>query len=652
MDTHLFRDIVVVLVLSVAVLFLFTRLRLPGIVGFLVAGTLLGPYGPGLISDTARVEELAEIGVVLLLFTIGLEFSLAELVRLRKSVLLGGSLQCLLTIGAGYWAGLWLGLLPLEAIFLGFLLSLSSTAIVMRLLQQRYELDTPHGRTSLGILIFQDLAVVPMMLLTPFLAERAEGAPVVLPAGLGVLAALLLLLVVALWLIPRLLDQVVRTRSRELFLLLVVTLCAGIAWLTSAAGLSLALGAFLAGLITSGSPYGRQALGDILPFREVFTSFFFISVGMLLDLHFLLAHAGTILLLAVGVVLVKAFLAGGSALLLGLPLRLAVLVGITLSQVGEFSFVLSRSGAGHGLVAGEIGQFFLAVSILTMAFTPWLIAAAPRLAAALGSLPLPPRLLRGWYPLPPPPAPPLAQHLVLVGFGVNGRNVARAARAVDIPYHIIEMNPDTVRREQARGEIISYGDATSLPVLEGAGLDQAHALVVAIADPVATRRIVELARRLRPDLYIIARTRLLEEVADLHKLGADEVIPEEYETALEIFARVLHHYLLPPEEIRRAVAEIRADAYQMLRSPARPPLNLCDLRAAFPEVRVRVERLTPDSPLATLTLAEADLRRQRGVTVLAVRREQETFPNPSPDFQLQPGDLLVLLEGGGPGGQA
>lgn len=454
-----------------------------------------------------------------------------------------------------------------------------------------------------------------------------------------------MLLVAAVWLVPLLLEQVVRTRSHELFLLVVVALCAGIAWLTSSVGLSLALGAFLAGLIISESPYGHQAFADVLPFREVFTSFFFVSVGMLLDVQFLGANLGLILGLTLGVLLVKSLLAGGSALLLGMPLRTAALVGLALSQVGEFSFVLSRTGAEHGLFTGEAGDAFLAVSVLTMAVTPWLIQLGPRWACWLTTLPLPQCLQAGWYPVPAPADPPVEGHLLIIGYGVNGRNVARAAHAAGIPHHILETNPDTVRAEQATGESIAYGDATSPSVLEGAGLARASALVVAIADPSATRRIVELARRLNPELYIIARTRFVGEVPALAALGADEVIPEEYETAVGIFTRVLEHYQVPPEEIERAVADLRAGGYGTLRDPAPMPADLRDLRFALPEVKVRIERLAADSPEAGRTLAEADLRRRRGVTVLAVRRGEEVFPNPSGDFRLQAEDSLVLLVG-------
>lgn len=565
MHAYLFRDILIVLALSVVVLVIFHRLRLPSLVGLLVTGTLVGPSGPGLIRETAQVEQLAEIGVVLLLFTIGLEFSLSGLLRLRRAVLFGGSLQCLSGIAVGYGAGLLLGFSPAQALFLGFLLALSSTAIVMRLLQQRYELETPHGRSTLGILIYQDLAAVVMMMLVPFLAGAGFGRAPALPAGVPGLIAAALVLLASVWLIPHLLYHVVHTRSRELFLLVVVTLCAVIAWLTASVGLSLALGAFLAGLIISESPYGHQALADVLPFREVFTSFFFVSIGMLLDLHFLAAHWGAILLITVAVLLIKSLLAGGSILLLGLPLRVAALVGLALSQVGEFSFVLSRSGAALGLLSEEIGQYFLAVSILTMAVTPWLIAVAPRWAELLSRLPWPARLRNGWYPLPGPPASPPTGHLLIVGYGLNGRSVARAARLAGLPYHIIEMNPDTVRFEQAQGEPISYGDATSPAVLEGAGLAQAAALVVAIADPAAIRSIVQLARSMRPDLYIIARTRFLQEMGALCRLGADEVVPEEFETALEIFVRVLQHLGTPPERIEEYAAQLRADNYGAFR---------------------------------------------------------------------------------------
>jgi CPA2 family monovalent cation:H+ antiporter-2 len=423
-----------------------------------------------------------------------------------------------------------IGLTSDESIFMGFLIALSSTAIVLKLIQERAEIDSPHGQATLGILLFQDVIIVPMMLFTPLLAgatgDLGESLIILVAKGTGIV--LLVAVVGARWIVPQALYQITRTRSRELFLLSVFMICLAVVWLTASIGLSLALGAFLAGLIISQSEYSHHALGNVLPFRDVFMSFFFVSIGMLLDLDFLFQQPGLILLIALCFLALKAVIACAVAFLLGFPLRTAILVGLALCQVGEFSFILSRTGAQHGLLAGDAYQFFLTVSVLTMAATPFIIALAPRIADGTLRLPLPGILKSGWHPVHGVNRACKQDHLIIIGFGVNGRNVARAARISGIPYTILEMDPDIVRAEQAKGKPIYYGDATHEAVFQHADIKDARIVVIAISDPAATRRITEIARRLNPKIHIIVRTHYLQEMEPLYELGADDVIPEEW----------------------------------------------------------------------------------------------------------------------------
>jgi CPA2 family monovalent cation:H+ antiporter-2 len=454
MEIPLLKDILILFGLAIAVLLICHRLHVPTIVGFLLTGILAGPHGLGMISAVHEVEILAEIGIVLLLFTIGIEFSLRNLLQIRRSVLMGGAFQVLLTIMVTYLISMQIGLGFAQSVFVGFLVSLSSTAIVLKLIQERAEVDSPHGRTTLGILIFQDVIIVAMILVTPILAgaigNLGESLLIIVAKGIGII---LLVMVGAKWIVPQILYQIARTRNRELFLLGVVVICLAVAWMTSSAGLSLALGAFLAGLVISESEYSHQALGNILPFRDVFTSFFFVSIGMLLDVGFLFQRPGIIALIALCVLVLKSIIAGSVTILLGFPLRTGTLVGLALSQVGEFSFILSRTGIEHGLLAGNIYQMFLSVSVLTMAATPFIIAMAPRIADLALGLPLPKRLKSGLYPVLGIKEAGKTDHLIIIGFGVNGTNVARAARAGAISmYHIPGLTPEAPTLEKALGD--------------------------------------------------------------------------------------------------------------------------------------------------------------------------------------------------------
>ena len=644
MEIPLLNDIVIIFGLSITVLFICHRLRVPAVVGYLLTGIFVGPYGFGLVKAVHEVEILAEIGIVLLLFTIGIEFSLKKLLQIRKSVLMGGSIQVFLTFLAALFIARRFGQAFGEAIFIGFLVALSSTAIVLKIIQERAEVDSPHGRTTLGILIFQDIIIVPMILVTPLLAgatgNLGESVLILLAKGIGII---LLVMVSTKWIVPQVLYQITRTRNQEIFLLSVIVICLAVAWLTSMAGLSLALGAFLAGLIISESEYSHQALGNILPFRDVFTSFFFVSIGMLLDVGFLFQQPGTIALIALGILVLKSIIACFATILLGLPLRSSILVGLALSQVGEFSFILSRTGVEHGLLSGNTYQMFLAFSILSMAATPFIIKLAPRAADIILRLPLPKKLISGFYPVSEIKVKHKKDHLIIIGFGVNGRNVARAARLSGIPYAVIEMNPKTVRNEQAQGEPIYYGDSTQEVVLQQANIKDARIVVTAINDPAATRRITEIIRRLNQKVYLIVRTRYLQEMKHLYELGANEVIPEEFETSVEIFTRVLTKYLIPRDEIEALIAVIRADGYEMFRSLSKKSSFFSDLNLQLPDVEISTLRVAERSALVGKSLAGIELRKKYGVALLAIRRNSQILSNPDVNMPFYANDVLFVL---------
>lgn len=625
-------DMVIIFGLSMVGVYICHLLRLPSILGFLLTGALLGPHGLKVIHNAHEVEILAEVGVVLLLFTIGLEFSLREIKRLKRAALLGGSIQVFATMGLAAAACRWLDFSWNVAIFCGFLAALSSTAIVLKLMQDRAILDSPGGNSTLAILLFQDIIVVPMMLITPLLAGQTHisgGGWVFLAKG-G--AMMLALLVGARWLIPKALERLVVTRSRELFIIAVVGLCLGVAMLTWWAGLSLALGAFIAGLILAESPYGHQAVGSIMPMRDIFTSLFFVSIGMLFDVHYLLRSPGTIALILAAVILIKTLTGGVAAKAVGLPLKAAALVALGLSQVGEFSFILAKIGIEHKLLTKDIYQLFMIVSVITMALTPSMLS----LGQALGKR-------RKSFDEARPADQATSGHIIVIGYGINGRNVVRAASLAGIPHMVIEMNPTVVRREQKQGENIFFGDASSPDVLAHAGVHSANAMVIAIADPTAIRRITATAKAMNPGLHIIARTRFVQEVDALYALGADEVIPEEYETSLELFARVLRRMMIPESEIRCRVQELKAQGYKQLRlEDAECSLDggLTDLLA---DVQMSTFRIAADSAVTGQTLDSAALRRDHNLTVLAIRRQGQVIPAPDAETVILTDDQLVVL---------
>jgi CPA2 family monovalent cation:H+ antiporter-2 len=650
MELPLVKELVVIFCLSSFVIYGCHRIKVPPIVGFLLTGMVCGPYGLKLISAVHEVELLAEVGVVLLMFSIGMELSIGDLIRLRKPVFLGGAAQVGLTIAATVPLMLLFDNQINHAIFVGCLVALSSTAIILNVLQQSGQMDSPHGRVTLSILIFQDLAIVPMMLAVPLLAgadaDARESTLSLLLSGLKTLGIIVALFLGARKLVPLGLAMIVRTRSRELFLIATLGICLSIAWLTSSLGLSLSLGAFMAGLIMSESEYSHNALEGIIPFKDVFTSLFFTSVGMLLNLSFFATHLLQVALIIVALVSLKALVVTFVTLILGYPLRPALITGLALCQIGEFSFVLAKEGQKYHLLFDDHYQIFLAASIMTMASAPFLLAGAQRFAYAVTRMSLIVRLF-GRHRLREVqariPDGELSDHLIIIGFGVGGKYLARTAKVAGISYTILEMNPDTVRAYAAKGEPIAYGDATSPVSLRALGVTRARVLAIVISDPVATRSVIKTARHIAPGLHIVARTRFLGEIQALHELGASDIIPEELEASVEIFARVLSRYLVPRADIERFVSDIRSESYAMLRSLDLPGTTLGALRKQIPHLNVTAVTVEPLSHMDGLSLLQAQLRQKTGVSIMAVLRGEELFPNPDGTFHMLAGDVAYIF---------
>jgi CPA2 family monovalent cation:H+ antiporter-2 len=639
------KDLAVIFAGSLLVILAFHKFKLPALPGFIVAGMILGPNALGLVSDPHRVESLAEVGVILLLFTIGIEFSLSRLKEMGRQVLVGGLGQMAFTVLATVAAGI--AFLPSwrVALFLGFLIALSSTAIVLKGLTDKGEIDAPHGRLATGILIFQDLCVVPIMLLLPFLAGTAGGGALGLALALGKAVLVVVgVLVAARTLVPRALAEIVKTRSRELFLIAVILIGTLTALGTAAAGASLALGAFLAGLVISESDYAHQAMAELMPFRDIFISLFFVAVGMLVQLDTVREHP---LLTFGGVAVImggKSLSAAVGPVLMGYAGRVALIAGVAVSQIGEFSFVLAESGREAGLLPNGLYQQFLAVAVVSMLVTPFLLQSGPALLDRLERLVPLDRLLPGFRPKGfAPVEDPVSDHVVIAGYGLNGRNLAAALRSINAPYLIVELNAQTVRRARTEGEPAFYGDATREEILRALGIDRARLFVIAISDPSATRSMVRVARGMNPKLHIIARTRYVVEIPELTRLGANVVIPEEFETSIEIFARVLAHYNVPREEIDRLVAEIRASHYEALRPGAKPRITLSGMLGAMPQMHVERIPLAPTAPAVGQTLAATGLRSRTGALVLSVRRGESDIATPDAQFRLAAGDVLVVV---------
>ena len=624
-------ELVVVMAVAVASAAVLRRLQVPPVVGFLLAGILIGPGGLAIIGDRHQIELVAEVGVMLLLFTVGLKLRLADLWEMRRLVFGGGALQVLFTGGAAFGVAVWAGRPAAEGAVWGAMVALSSTALVLALLEGSGNTGTAHGRAMIGVLLFQDLAVVPIMLALPLLAGHAATATEILWL-LGRSALVILMTVVGARVVfPWVTARIVASGSRELFTLSTMLVAVGTAMVFGHFGLSMALGAFLAGMVVSESEYVGRMIDHITPLRDVFNSLFFVSMGMLVEPRLWLEQPLLSLGLLVGVLLLKALVATGAALPLLRNVTAASAVGVGLAQIGEFSIVVATESARLGILPPLQHQLFLAIAVPTLVLTPLLLTGAAHRA-------------RTQAQVEPRATPMLRDHVILVGYGINGQNVARALRLLDVPHIVVDLNPQTVADIEAAGDLALEGDATQDAVLEAAGIDKARGLIAAIAEAVATRGVVQAAHRLNPRAQIIARTRYLREVEPLRRAGADQVIPEEFETSLELTGRVLALYGAPPQLVIREKEELRRQGYGLLRGvsgQSHPTLEALRSLSAVTLVPVPA-----GSPAAGRTLRELDLRERTGATVIAVERDGELQLAPTADFKLQAHDALIGFANG------
>lgn len=642
----LLDELAIVAALAVVVTVLLSKLRLPTVAGLLAAGALLGPHGLRLARSVHSIEVLAEVGVVLLLFSIGLEFSLARLRDIFRQVALGGALQVGLTTAVTAGAAVALGEPVGRGVFYGFAFALSSTAIVLRALADRRELDAPHGRFIVGTLIFQDLCVVPMVLIVPLLAAGggAGSAAASIAVAIGKAAAVVVAVIgVARFVVPRALGWVDASRSREVFLLAILGLCIGTAWLTSLAGLSLALGAFLGGMVVADTEYGHRAMGDILPLRDAFVSIFFVSLGMLFDVRVVAAKPLLVLALLSGFLVAKGVLATLAAMAMRFPSRVAWLAGVGLAQFGEFGFVLTRMAQSNRLLDAEAAAPLLAAGIASMFLTPLLVRAAPHITAGERLL-APLERLIGVRSIDEADEGPVALdgHAVIVGFGLAGRFAARALRDCGFPFVVLELNADNVRKGKELGLPVYYGDATSEEALRHAHLERARLVVMLMNDPQAAQRVVDTVKRVAPQVTVLMRTRYLLEREALFKLGAHDVVAEEVESAVEIISRMLRSVEVPRNVIEQRLRDVRTETQTSERRVTVPRPRLGEVRA-LAEMKIESALVREGSPAAGASPAGMRLRNTTGALVVGVRRGERLLEKPDPTVPFAPGDVVYFV---------
>ena len=534
-ELDLLRDMVVVMGSAIVVVAVLSRMGLPSIAGYILTGIVVGPRALGLIADLNQVEFLAEIGVVLLLFSVGLELSLDRLRALWRAVLIGGGLQVAVTTGLVTGIGVAVGLSVGSALFLGCVVSVSSTAVVLRGLTARGELEAPHGRLAVGILVFQDLCVVPMVLLVPFLAGDAGSTTDALQTTATAIAVLAGVLAAAALIVPRVLVLVARTRERDLFVLSIFLICFGTAWVVSLSGVSLALGAFLAGLVVAGSQFRHQALSDIIPAREIFAALFFVSVGMLLDLSTVRDGLPEIVGLLALILFCKLVIVTGTALLLESPMRVAILSGAILCQVGEFSFVLLGVPAAQGILPEAFAQNLLAAIILSMLITPVFISLAPHMATKAARIPWLNKVLDA-EPAGFDSVVTDQGHVIVAGYGPTGQSICQALRRAGHLYIVVDINPDNVHAAHDHGHRAVFGDVTQREVLEALGCHHAKCVLLLISDYRAARLATAVVRTISSSVPIVVRARFAADIAGFEEAGATRVISAE-----EAASTALHH---------------------------------------------------------------------------------------------------------------
>ncbi len=641
-EVGLLRDLLLLVGLAIPIVALAHRLSAPPLVGFLIAGVVVGPHGFGLIDNPEEIETLSELGVALLLFAVGLELSLSHVRRWARAVFVGGSLQVGGTLSVVTGLALAFGVPLPNAIFYGALAAMSSTAIVAKSYGDRAELDTPQGRSVISILLFQDLCILPLMLLLPLLAGLGEpqlaSAGFQLARGLAIMTALV---VGGLFVVKWTLDRVVVFRDRELFTLCVGFFGLGAALVTSAAGFSIAIGAFIAGLVISESEYGLQALSDVLPFRALFSGIFFTSIGMLLDIPAVLEQPMVLLALAGVLFVVKVAFVAGSVLALGGIFTTALISGLSLAQIGEFSFLLAAVGLPLGLFRDGDYQLFLSAAVLSMMATPFLIHLArpfaERVAIVLGQADPGDRTMDAGI------GETLNDHTIIVGYGLAGRYLARVLKAAGISCLVVEQNAELVEQARNDGIAVVFGDGTRPAMLEHVRLRQARILVFAISSPTEERRGVVIAREINPIIRIVVRTRYIRAIDQLMTLGATDVVVEEFEVSLELFAKALDSYEIPINRIWREVESVRTEHYGLLRGTAAPDLRLDALKHLSIHDALELIEVEGGAQAIGANATTLDLRKKTGAVQIAVLRDGQPIYQREPDFRYRVADTVVLV---------
>jgi monovalent cation:H+ antiporter-2, CPA2 family len=636
---HLIKDLILLLLVSLPINIVFHKIKLPSVMGYLIAGVLIGPYGLQLISDIPSVKELAEIGVVLLLFVIGLEFSLGRLLKNLASVIGVGGLQLGLTTITIWFVFKTMGFQQSQSIALGLIVALSSTAIVLKMITDYAEIDTLHGKLCIGTLLFQDLCVVPIMLLLPLLgqSEAHTSADFLLEVGKSLMAVVTIYFLSRL-VVPKGLAWVASIGNKEHLTLSVVFIILVTGWTSQEMGLTIAMGALIAGMIISESEYSHQIILDILPLRDYFSSIFFISVGMLLDINVFTNSVLTCLTLTVLVIFIKGSLGGLACLLVRVPLRVSFVVGVRLAQVGEFSLILAAMALEQGLFNSHQYQLLLIVSILSMLVTPLLIQASTGLSV---------KLFSKWKSKELDPiereGSKLVGHVVIVGYGVGGRTLAQVLLETKVPFLVLDLDGERVKRALTEGIKTLYGDCVQEQTLIRAGLKDARMIVLKISDYAITEKVVRLSRKINPQIKIMVRTRRTNQVEELKTAGADQVIPEEFETSIEIFSRVLRDYHIPNNIIEQQVELIRLEGYSMFRGLSLNAESLKKFSAYLTATLTESYLILEDSWACGKTIGDINISAKTGAVIIALVRKNKPIPNPDLDRTVIVGDIFILL---------
>ena len=643
-DFRLIVDLVLVLAVSAVGGLLAALFRQPVLLGYLVGGVVIGPAGLGLIKELIQVETLAQFGVAFLLFALGVEFSLAELKKVQLISLGGGGLQIVLTIIGTAVVSVSVGWVssPAQGVFLGAILSLSSTAVVLKCLMERNETETPHGQVMLGMLVVQDLALGLMLAVLPALEQPPETIGIAVGTALikiGLFAAGAV--VAGIWLIPPLLRLLARTESKELFLLGVVALCLGIALLTEHLGLSIEMGAFVAGLMISEVEYADQTLTYVEPLRDIFATLFFAAIGMLIDPFFLWQNLELILGLVLLVFVGKFAIVTPLVKIFHYPWKTALMVGLGLAQIGEFSFVLASEGLSMGLVSRRVYLLILGTTAVTLVLTPFVLRLVPKVL----ELPWLKSLIEsGDVAIASSDELPQQNHIVVCGYGRVGRNLVKLVQAHGYPIVVIEQSESRIQQLREAGVAYVYGNAASFHVLERAGVERAKSLAITLPDPMSTRLCLKRALELSPDLDLIVQANHDKDIETLYQLGAQEVVQPEFEASLELANHLLTKMGLSASTMQLEMQQIRNHHYLDLR-PERSPAQVArELDQATQDMNRRWYDLPEGSPLTGMTIEEADMRYLTGVSLMAVRRlSGEELDYPDGKTILAPGDRLLIV---------